>query len=389
MKRSLLPTLLLAALLAGPDVVAAGPEDATIRDEASNFEISLPPEKAGDWDKVENKERKDIKAHFRTVFTDSEPLATAEVQVILFPINRDLAAKSLESIAKQWSAYMEGSLANPRDIKEEKATLGGQEAYFRDVKGDLVSDSGLGHVTWHVARMGKFVYILHVVRTHKAVGDTGLEEEIAKIRDSFKFLKIEEIKADPKAKKGEGPGGPAGAGAGKEKDKGPDPALLEREEMKLDYWRLKFVKPEGLLNVPPEKFDESENSNHCVAKFNRSAEQSSILVRVYAQLEKNQQYTIEQLAERTLKSFKQTFNEKSRLPEEIEKDYKKFPLAKDAIRMKLVGRRTTPEVMLWYLAQCKNGRQYQIEVHFWGGEAEKFFKNQLDDFMKSFKPMDD
>ncbi len=388
MTRNPLPSLLLAALLGGTGIAVA--EDGkTIRDEASNFEISVPPEKADDWDKMEHEERKDIKAHFRTVFVDSEPLASAEVQVILFPINRDLATRSLESIAKQWAASMEGSLANPRDLKEEKTTLGGQEAYSRDVKGDLVSDSGMGHVTWHIARMGKSVYVVHVVRTHRAVGDEGLEEEIGKIRDSFKFLKIEEVKADPKAKKGEGPGGPAGAGAGREKDKGPSPEQLAREEMKLDYWRLKFVKPEGLLSTPPEKFDESEVANHCVAKFNRTVEQSSILIRVYAQLDKNQQFTIEQLAERTLQSFKQTFNEKSRLPEEVEKDYKKFPQSKDAIRLKLVGRRTTPEVMIWYFAQCKNGRQYQIEIHFWGGEAEKFYKNQLDDFMKSFKPFDD
>jgi hypothetical protein len=387
MRGSRLAALLLAAIPGAPGAAVAA-DEATLRDEASNFEISLPPDKAGDWDRIEHKDRKDIKAHFRTVFADSEPLASAEVQVIVFPLNRDLAANRLDTIANRWSSSMEGCLANPRDLKEDKATLGGQEAYCRDVKGDLVADSGMGHVTWHLTRMGRNLYVVHVVRTNRAVGDTGLEEEIGKIRDSFKFLKIEEVKADPKAKKGEGPGGPAGAGASKGKE-GPDPEQLARAEMKLDYWRLKFVKPEGLLNTPPEKFDESEVRNHCVAKFNRTIEQSSILVRVYAQLEKNQQFTIEQLADRTLQSFKQTFNEKSRLPEEIEKDYKKFPLSKDAIRLKLVGRRTTPEIMMWYFAQCKNDRQYQIEIHFWGGEAEKTFKNQLDEFMKSFKPVDE
>ncbi|HEX5137246.1 MAG TPA: hypothetical protein VFY93_09750 [Planctomycetota bacterium] len=386
--RAFVTTLVVAALLGGPRIASAA-DQATVRDEASNFEISLPPGKEGDWDKIEDKERKDIKAHFKTEFVDTEPLATAEVQVIIFPMNRDLAARSLESIAKQWSSAMEGSLANPRDGAEGKTTLGGQEAYFRDIKGDLVAGSGLGHVTWHITRMGKSFYILHVVRTHKAVGDTGLEEEIGKIRDSFKFLKIEEVKPDPKAKKGEGPGGPAGAAAGSEKEKGPDPEQLARAEMKLDYWLLKFVKPEGLLNTPPEKLDESEKANHCVAKFNRSVDQSSVLVRIYAQNEKNQQFTIEQLAERSLKSFKETFNEKSRLPEEVDKDYKKFPGAKDAIRLKLVGRRNTPEVIYWYLAQCKNGRQYQIEIHFWGGEAEKFYKVQIDDFMKNLRPQDD
>jgi hypothetical protein len=231
--------------------------------------------------------------------------------------------------------------------------------------------------------------VLHVYRCHKAVDDTGLEEEIGKIRDSFKFLKIEEVKADPKAKKGDGPGGPAGAGAGSGKDQGPDPALLTREEIKNDFWRIKFVKPEGLLSTPSDKLEDADIKNHVIAKFNRTAEQNSILIRVYAQSEKSQQFTIEQLAERYLQSFKQTFNEKSRLPEEIDKDFKKFPMAKDAIRMKLMGRRTTPETIYWYLAQCKNGRQYQIEIRLWGGEAEKFFKNQVDEFMKSFKPQDD
>jgi hypothetical protein len=282
---------------------------------------------------------------------------------------------------------MEGALTSPRDLKEGKATLGGQEAYFRDVKGDYQAGAGPGHITWYVTRMGKFVYVFYVIRTFKAVGDEGLEGEINAIRDSFKFLKIEEVKADPKAKGGEGPQGPAGGGATEKK--GPDPEQLVREEKKYDHWKLKLVKPEGLLSVEPEKFDKSEVDNHVIAKFNRQGEQTNLLIRVYAQLEKAQLYTIEQLADNYVKYFNQTYNEKSRKEPEIEKEYKKFPLSKNAIRMKLMGRRTVPEVKYWYLAQCKNGRQYQIEIYLTGTEGEVAWKNQIEDFMKNFKPQDD
>lgn len=384
--RALLPALLLPALLACPvGVTEAGADDKSVRDEAANFEMAIPPEKAGDWDKVAVEEKKGVKAHFKTEFTDTEPLATAEVQVILYPLKKDLAARGLDSIAAMWSSAMEQRLVNPRDLKEGKTTLGGQEAYFRDVKGDLATDFGAGHVTWHVTRMGKFLYIFYVVRTYKAVGDTGLEEEVGKIRDSFKFLRIEEVKADPKAKGEGGPVGPAGA----DEKKGPDPTLLVREEKQDNYWKLKYVKPEGLLSTPPEKFDEFESANHVIAKFTRQGDQTNILIRVYAQNEKTQKYTIEQLAENYVKYFNQKYNEKSRKEPEIDKDYKKFPLAKEGIKMKLTGRRTVPEVTHWYLAQCKNGRQYQIEIYVTGGEGEQIWKGQIDEFMKSFKPQDD
>jgi len=384
--RRFLRLALVPALLGG---AAAAADDKSVRDEASNFEMAIPPEKATDWDRVPpDDKRKDVKAHFRTEFTDTEPLAAAEVQVILFPLRKDLAGRALEAIAAQWSSLMEGSLTNPRDLKEGKTTLGAQEAYFRDVKGDLMTDLGAGHVTWHLARMGKFLYVFHVVRTYKAVGDEGLEEEIGRIRDSFKFLRIEQVAADPKAKGDATPAGPAGAGSGGE-PKGPDPTLLVRTEKKFDHWKVKFVKPEGLVETPPDKFDESEVANHVIAKFTRMGEQTYLMIRVYAQLEKAQRYTIEVLAENCVKYFNQKYNEKSRKPPEIDKDYKKFPLAKSAITLKLIGRRTVPELTLWYIAQCKNGRQYQIEIMMTGSEGEKTWKNQVDDFMKSFKPLDD
>ena len=79
--------LLLAAILASPvGTAAAGSDDKSVRDEASNFEMAVPPEKAGDWDKLPIAADKGLKAHFKTEFTDTEPLAWAEVQVILTPL---------------------------------------------------------------------------------------------------------------------------------------------------------------------------------------------------------------------------------------------------------------------------------------------------------------
>ena len=71
------------ALLAA--ATSAGSDDKSVKDEASNFEIAIPPEKAGDWDKMAiGQDRKDIKAHFRTEFTDTEPLASFEFVTALF-----------------------------------------------------------------------------------------------------------------------------------------------------------------------------------------------------------------------------------------------------------------------------------------------------------------
>ena len=62
-------------------------------------------------------------------------------------------------------------------------------------------------------------------------------------------------------------------------------------------------------------------------------------------------------------------------------------LTKDGMSLKLVGRRSTTEVTYWYMADCKNDRQYQIQIYMTGGTAEKLWKNQIDAFMKSFEPL--
>jgi len=375
----------LLLLVAAPAVRA---DDKTVRDEANNFEIAPPPDAADDWDRMTPAaDRKDIKAHYKTEFADTEPRAVGEVQLIVVPLTSNYASKNLENIAALWAVSMEGSIQNPRELKEGKTTLGGEDAYFRDVQGDY--GPGIAHITWYITRMGKNIYVLHMIRTFRAVGNMELEEELGQIRDSFKFLKKEVIKADPKAKGQGGPAAPGGAGGVGAAEAGPDPELLQREKIRLDHWRLEITKPEGLLTVPPEKFDESEVKNHVVAKFERTIEQTRLMIRVYAQIEKAQTHTIEQLAETYVKYFNQTYKEGSRLEPEIDNDYKKFPMAKSAIMMKLVGRRTVPEATYWYLAQCKNDRQYQIQIYITGATGEKQWENQIKDFLKNFKPLKD
>ena len=169
--------LLLVLLVLAP----AAPGAETIRDEAANFENSPPPDAADDWDSVAIPgDRKDIKAHYKTSFADSDPPAVGEVQLIVHPLSSDYAAKSLEHIAAQWADAMEGSIQNPRDLKQGKTTLGGEEAYFRDVQGDY--GSGVAHITWYVTRMGKAIYVLHMIRTYRAVGNRELEAEVHVVR---------------------------------------------------------------------------------------------------------------------------------------------------------------------------------------------------------------
>ena len=58
-----------------------------------------------------------------------------------------------------------------------------------------------------------------------------------------------------------------------------------------------------------------------------------------------------------------------------------------AVRMELVGRRMTTEYTFWYIADCKNERQYQIEIYLTGGDALTVWKETVDKFVAGFKPL--
>ncbi|MHC4547678.1 MAG: hypothetical protein ACYTEZ_02790 [Planctomycetota bacterium] len=379
-----LPFLLLVLILVPAGLAAPG-EKGVVSSEEFNFEISMPPNSI-DWENVpppKDKARQYVKAHFRTEYADTNPPSSCDVQLIVVPLNKLFARKKLAYAAMKWEASMEANLSNKRDVKEGEGTLGGQKCYYRDVKGEYIA--GIGHISWCVARMGNHLYVFHVMRTYKAVGDEALEAEVAEIRSSFKFLKEIKVKAHKEGDRKGAPPDVAGPGGGGQDTDRVDPEKIKRETIKLSHWRFECVKPQGMLNIDPKEFDKSETSNHMVAKFERVQQQSRLLIRIFAQSAQAQKYTLDQLAESKIKFFNQIYK-KHRLEPEIDKKYK-FPLAKKAIKMKLVGRRGVPETTLWVLAQCKNDRQYQLYIYTTGSTGEQIWKKQIDDFLKNFKPL--
>jgi hypothetical protein len=228
--------------------------------------------------------------------------------------------------------------------------------------------------------------VLYVSRVYAAVDDADLEEEIAKVRASFKFLREEKVAANKEAgKAGEAPG-PAAPG-GKEAAPEVDPTLLQREELEDDHWRVKYTKPQGMLKTDPANFEKGEKDWNVIARLSAKGEQTSLTIRIYAASETTQRYSIDQLLEIWLKAFHEKYpDEKRRLEPEIDKHFKKFPLVDEGIYAKLVGRRNQPETTHWYLVQCKNDRQYQVEVYLVGATADQVFKAQVEDFLKGFKP---
>lgn len=371
----------LLLLLFLPSTLFAG-KDALVKDEEHNFEISMPPGSI-DWERIPlPKDRPHIRAHFQTEYADTDPPATCDVNLMVNKLTRDWARKSLDRLAMQWQAGMEGNLSKKREVKEGKRKLGGQECYFRDVKGEYIA--GVAHVTWYLGKMGNYLYTFHVFRTYHAVGDDQLEDEIKEIFDSFKYLKVIKVKAHKKAgRKAEAPAVGPGGGGGGATDR-VDPDKIKREKVKLGHWRLELVKPKEMFNIDPLQFSKSEKSNNVIAKFNRRVQQSFVEIRVYAQSSSSQRYTLDQLAKSTLKFWEKTY--KKRLKPEIDEKYK-FPMAKKAIKMRLVGRRTVPETYTWILAQCRNDRQYRISIYTTGATGEQIWKAQIEDFVKNIKPL--
>jgi len=375
------------AILLLPSLVLAG-KDSVVRDEEHNFEISMPPNSI-DWEKIplpKDKALAHIRAHFQTEYADTDPPATCDVNLMVVPLNKHWARQSLAKVAMQWQPQMEGNLANKREVKEGPRKLGGQDCFYRDVKGEFIA--GVAHVTWYLGRMGNYLYTIHVFRTYHAVGDDMLEEEVTDIIKSFKYLKVIEVKAHKKAgKKAKPPEvGPGGGGGGGGADDRVDPEKVKREKITLSHWRLEVVKPKELFSIDPGQFSKSEKGNNVVAKFERRMQQSFIQIRIYAQSSSSQKYTLDQLAKSTLGYWEKTYKAGARLKPEID-DKHKFPMAKKAIKMKLVGRRTVPETYLWVLAQCKNERQYRISIYTTGATGEQLWKAQIEDFLKNLKPL--
>ena len=371
-----LPVLLLGAVgLAGPVI-----DGATLTDEEFNFSVQVPNEIDWRFETLSPDASKAfIKAHMSTEYADTDPPSRADVQVWVYPLSKDYAKKDAKFVAEKWQESVEALLTNTRDHTEGEGTLGGLKAWHRGMVGEAMS--GSARMRWDITLSGKYAYIIWVFRTYKAVDDEQLDEEIAAIRSSFKFLREEKVEAHKDG--GKAGNAPKAGGSGGDVD----PTLVEREQLDWDFWRLEAVKPQGLVKADPLKFEESEKAWNVIARFNGRSDQSSMLMRIYAETDTSKKYTLDQLAEMKLKSFNEKFpDETKRMEPEIDKRFKKFPLVDEGIMMKLVGRRAQPEITFWYLLECKNDRQYQVEIVMGGATAEQVWKKQLEDFLKGFKP---
>jgi hypothetical protein len=347
--RHALPVLLLAAAAAadGPKPVGDG----------KTFELPVP--EGDEW--IPGQPDGQAKALLRTEFADSDPKATAELRVMTYPLPTALAAKGLDAIARDWAPTIEGPFQSPTKVEEGASELGGEEAWFRDVR------TAWARLTWHLARKNEVLYVFHVIRTNKAVDDKDLEEQLARMRGSFRYLAPPPKPDEPRP---------------------PEPPQVEeklpRETLKFEHWRLECVKPEGLRSVPPAEFDEAEQASGVRAKFERADGQSRILVRIYAQSAALQRYTIEQLAEQKLERFAGAYAETHRNPP-VRDDEWKPPLAERAIRLVLVGRARTVHVTRWHLAQCRNDRQYQVEIYV-AGDPERW-SEEIKEILDGFRPV--
>jgi len=349
-------------------VANSGGGAGVLRDAEFNFEIAIPSDGWTEFPLSEEKSRAHVRAHLHTAYANTDPLATCDISLMVVPLTKIWARQSPDEIAWLWLPQMERGLSYPRELKHGEAKLGGQDCYYRDVKGDY--HAGIGHVTWYVGKMGNYVYILHVSRRCEAVGDGQLEREIQEIVDSFKYLKVIEVKAEEEEEV-------------QEEDR-IDAERVKRGRITLPHWRLEVIKPKEMFSVDPLQFSKSEKANNAIAKFNRRVQQSFIEIRIYAQSASSQRYSLDQLAKSTLKHWEKTY--KTRLKPEIDEKFK-FPMAEKAIKMRLVGRRTVPETYTWIFAQCKNDRQYRISIYTTGTTAEELWKAQIEDFLENLRPL--
>ena len=367
--------LLLIARTAG-----ALPDDGVVKSEEFNFEIRIPPDSV-DWTVEEIDEalkKQGHLVHFRTEFADSDPLATAEVRLIVTPMPRDFVHRSVDKISKKWAESFESHLSNPRDRTEESGKFGEVPYHKVDVKGDHLA--GIHRRTWYLAKNGKFVYTLYVDRNYRAVTDEDLDEEIKAIVDSFKFLRVEKVEKHKKGAKKGGMPGDVGGPDGKSTKKAIDPELLKKETFKEPFWRFSVLKPEGLLK---RKLTESDKKNDVKYWFSNDKPGSRLWLRVYAQTEKAKKWTIEQLLEHKLGYWEKEVKVKK--DPVIDKRFK-FPLAKKAIRIELVGRSTNTVRRIYILMDCKNDRQYQLEIYVTGTQGMKLLGKAIEQFIKNFKP---
>jgi hypothetical protein len=338
---------LLTGLLVSVTLAAPG-SGRTVRDEELNFEVTLPKEL--DWERRTVKPESDWKAHFETYDADAREAWRADVQLL---VRRSKPKASLKEEAQGLRPRLEQALLKTSSRRTTEAKLNGEPCLVVDVVGEGAATRF--HLTWRIARCGPWLYVLFARRTNKAIGDAVLEKEIARILGTFRFLRPA---APPPAKPP--PAEPA--------------APAPRKAYRLAHWRLDCVKPAGLREVPPEPLDKA---NGVILRFEGQAEQSRCLVRIYARLQKSsRRVSLDKLARSKIERFEKA---DARRRDPVTARWKP-PLARKGIRLELIALRLTPQVTRWYLADCRNDRQYEIEVITTGQAWEAHVAELLAEF---------
>ena len=343
-------------LLALAGAVAAA-DDIEIRDKDLNFEIH-GPHSSVDWKRMEPTNKK-LRAHLRTVFLDVAPLAQVDVRLYV-------TGTGTTNKPEAWRLELEKEFTEVAKREKGEDRLGGVACRRFEVRGTC--RAGLLHLTWRHLRHGSFVYVLDVRRYGEAIEDEYVREEIVEILASFRFLK--EVETPPEAE-----------------PETPDPELTKRGTIEWEWWRLKVVKPEGLLRV--RDLDASERANGVIGRFDGrlKAQQTTLMIRIYAHRRGIGRWKAlkEQMRIR-LSQWEERIPAKQRREPGQDFDKWKPPLANEMLRMKLLAFGKTRQTTRWYFAECSNGVQYEIEIYFTGTRGEELWKSQIDDFLRNFRP---
>ena len=365
--------ILLALIIQAPD------SKGTIDDEQYNFKISMP-EDSVDWEMKEiPKDRAMMRAYFYTEFRDSDPTASADFQIFVQRLTKDLTRRSLDKIAGMWSDSIESIIEFNKKREEAPAKLGTVDAWKIDVTGNDIH--GKLHLTWMLVRNGEYLYTFFIMRRYDAVDDEDLEDEIKAILTSFTFHEIVKIKASKKGGSDDAPDVPAGGGK-KSGGKKIDKMLLKKEKFKEPFWRFEMTKPEGLLKL---ELSDADKKNGIKYYFRGDKDGSRLMIRVYAQTEKAKKFTLEKLLEHKMGYWEKEVKQKKE--PKLDKNYRKFPMLKKAIRLDLIGRSTVNIRRTWIMADCKNDRQYQLEIYVTGANGQTVWGKRVEQFLKGFKPI--
>ena len=201
---------------------------------------------------------------------------------------------------------------------------------------------------------------------------------------SFKFGEIRRVKSGKGAKKGDD--APPGADGGNQEpvkgDPEVDPEKLKPKKFESSFWRFKCEKPQGLVE---NELTDNLKANNIKHDWRGVSNTVAMGVRIYVWSLKNKKYTLNKLVDKKVEWFKTRV--KQQKDPVLDKNYKKkFPMAKKAYRLELIGRSTRRERWIYLMAECSNDDQYQIEIYTMGDVGDKVWGKTIEKFIKSFKP---